>query len=88
MSVRSGSRAAAFTDGHGQRPHQPLGRRFQLRTIFDELALDSHLTRRTEFVLRGCPDIAQCNSAREGTIIPMLRSDVRTLCDANYVNNP
>ncbi len=25
---------------------------------------------------------------REGAIIPMLRSDVRTLCDANYVNNP
>ena len=24
---------------------------------------------------------------REGAIIPMLRSDVRTLCDANYVNN-
>jgi alpha-D-xyloside xylohydrolase len=25
---------------------------------------------------------------RAGAIIPMLRSDVRTLCDANYVNNP
>ena len=25
---------------------------------------------------------------REGAIIPMLRSDVRTLCDANYINNP
>jgi alpha-D-xyloside xylohydrolase len=25
---------------------------------------------------------------REGAIIPMLRSDIRTLCDANYVNNP
>jgi alpha-glucosidase (family GH31 glycosyl hydrolase) len=25
---------------------------------------------------------------REGAIIPMLRSDVRSLCDANYVNNP
>jgi alpha-glucosidase (family GH31 glycosyl hydrolase) len=25
---------------------------------------------------------------REGAIIPMLRSDVRTLCDANYVNDP
>jgi len=25
---------------------------------------------------------------REGAIIPMLRSDVRTLCDPNYVNNP
>ena len=25
---------------------------------------------------------------REGAIVPMLRTDVRTLCDANYVNNP
>jgi alpha-D-xyloside xylohydrolase len=25
---------------------------------------------------------------RAGAIIPMLRGDVRTLCDANYVNNP
>jgi hypothetical protein len=26
--------------------------------------------------------------AGEGTIIPMLGSDVRTLCDANLVSNP
>ena len=25
---------------------------------------------------------------RDGAIIPMLLRDVRTLCDANYVNNP
>ena len=25
---------------------------------------------------------------REGAIVPMLLTEVRTLCDANYVNNP
>ena len=34
------------------------------------------------------PDQAQFPLfVREGAIIPMLRSDVRTLCDANYVND-